>query len=68
MLVGMSLFILQALISAQTGNQATQPWRLASPAYDLSFPRDHAAHPDYRIEWWYYTGTLYTEEGRRFGY
>ncbi len=68
MLVGMSFFILQALISAQTGNQATQPWRLASPTYDLAFPRDHAAHPDYRIEWWYYTGTLYTQEGRRFGY
>ena len=68
MLVGVSLFILPALISAQTGNQATQSWRLASPAYDLSFPRDHAAHPDYRIEWWYYTGTLYTQEGRRFGY
>ena len=49
MLVGVSLFILPALISAQTGNQATQSWRLASPAYDLSFPRDHAAHPDYRI-------------------
>ena len=68
MLVGMSFFILQALISAQTGNQATQSWRLASPTYDLAFPRDHAAHPDYRIEWWYYTGTLYTQEGRRFGY
>jgi predicted secreted hydrolase len=34
----------------------------------LSFPRDHAAHPDYRIEWWYYTGNLSTREGRRFGY
>jgi predicted secreted hydrolase len=68
MLVGMSLFSLQALISAQTGNQPIQSWRLASPAYSLSFPRDHAAHPDYRIEWWYYTGTLYTQEGRRFGY
>jgi len=65
---GMSLFILQELISAQTEPQITQSWRLASPAYDLSFPRDHAAHPDYRIEWWYYTGTLYTQEGRRFGY
>ena len=68
MLVGMSFFILQALISAQTGNQPIQSWRLASPTYDLAFPRDHAAHPDYRIEWWYYTGTLYTQEGRRFGY
>jgi len=24
----------------------------------LVFPRDHGAHPDYRIEWWYLTGWL----------
>ncbi len=24
----------------------------------LVFPRDHGAHPDYRIEWWYITGVL----------
>jgi predicted secreted hydrolase len=24
----------------------------------LAFPRDHGAHPDYRIEWWYVTGWL----------
>jgi predicted secreted hydrolase len=24
----------------------------------LVFPRDHGAHPDYRIEWWYLTGCL----------
>ena len=29
---------------------------------------DHGAHEDYRIEWWYYTGNLESENGRRFGY
>jgi predicted secreted hydrolase len=24
----------------------------------LVFPRDHGAHPDYRVEWWYLTGAL----------
>jgi predicted secreted hydrolase len=24
----------------------------------LAFPRDHGAHPDYRVEWWYLTGCL----------
>lgn len=43
-------------------------WRAADPAYRLAFPRDHAAHPDYRIEWWYYTGNVATASGRRFGY
>ncbi|HIC57263.1 MAG TPA: carotenoid 1,2-hydratase [Acidobacteria bacterium] len=68
LLAGMSLLTAQILTSAQTQEDATQSWRLASPTYDLSFPRDHAAHPDYRIEWWYYTGNLFTREGRRFGY
>jgi predicted secreted hydrolase len=29
---------------------------------------DHASHPDYKIEWWYYTGNLDATDGRRFGY
>jgi predicted secreted hydrolase len=28
------------------------------PGYRFSFPRDHGAHPDFRIEWWYVTGWL----------
>lgn len=35
---------------------------------EFVFPRDHGAHPDYRSEWWYYTGNLRTRTGRRFGY
>jgi predicted secreted hydrolase len=29
-----------------------------SPERQLSFPRDHGAHPGARIEWWYATGWL----------
>ena len=32
------------------------------------FPDDHGPHPEYRTEWWYYTGHLATGEGRRFGF
>lgn len=32
------------------------------------FPQDHGAHPDYATEWWYLTGNLHTDSGRRFGY
>jgi predicted secreted hydrolase len=28
------------------------------PGYRLHFPRDHGAHPEYRVEWWYVTGWL----------
>ncbi|MEZ5394454.1 MAG: lipocalin-like domain-containing protein [Bryobacterales bacterium] len=34
----------------------------------FEFPRDHFAHPEFQIEWWYYTGNLETADGRRFGY
>ncbi len=32
------------------------------------FPRDHGQHPEFRTEWWYFTGNLKNQEGRRFGY
>jgi predicted secreted hydrolase len=34
----------------------------------FSFPADHGPHPEFRTEWWYYTGNLATVEGRRFGF
>lgn len=34
----------------------------------MIFPRDHGPHPQYRSEWWYFTGNLAGEDGRRFGY
>jgi len=38
--------------------QVNQPWE---------FPKDHAAHPNYRIEWWYVTANLQDKQGRDFG-
>src|SRR5256712_13917551 len=43
-------------------------FKQAVPGYALQFPADHAAHPDYRTEWWYYTGHLQTTTGKRYGY
>lgn len=37
----------------------------------LNFPADHRAHPDYRIEWWYFTGHLTAQDqgrSRHIGY
>ncbi len=34
----------------------------------LTFPADFGAHPDFRTEWWYYTGNLSTPNGRPFGF
>jgi predicted secreted hydrolase len=45
-------------------------WRPAGPDHRWSFPADHRAHPGYRNEWWYFTGTVEATDapGRRFGY
>jgi predicted secreted hydrolase len=39
----------------------------ALPVRALQFPRDHAAHPDLRTEWWYITGQA-TSADRAFGF
>ncbi|MEV3832626.1 lipocalin-like domain-containing protein [Aeromonas allosaccharophila] len=37
------------------------------PGQTIHLPEDHAAHPDYRSEWWYLTGNLKDEQGREYG-
>ena len=46
---------------SKTGSRpsATRAW---------SFPRDHGAHPEFRTEWWYFTGNLRDGAGNRYGY
>jgi len=34
----------------------------------FSFPRDHGPHPEFRTEWWYYTGNLRAGDGRHVGF
>lgn len=44
-----------------------EPWSIPNTRHELQFPRDHGSHPDFRIEWWYLTGHLFSGE-RRFGF
>lgn len=41
----------------------SQPQR----GYTFEFPRDHGAHPDFQIEWWYLTANLTDATGRELG-
>jgi predicted secreted hydrolase len=45
-----------------------ETWKAVEQVRPWTFPKDHAAHEDYRIEWWYYTGNVRAEDGREFGY
>jgi predicted secreted hydrolase len=47
---------------------AQTQYKMALPGYRYEFPKDHFSHPDYQTEWWYYTGNLTAEDGRRFGF
>jgi predicted secreted hydrolase len=35
---------------------------------EFRFPADHGAHPEFRNEWWYWTGNLTGPQGRPFGF
>jgi len=39
---------------------------LASRPFE--FPQDHGSHPEFRSEWWYFTGNLAGADERRFGF
>ncbi len=59
---------LAVLLAATLFGAGDGGYRLALPGYRYEFPRDHFNHPEFRTEWWYYTGNLRTEAGRRFGF
>ena len=44
------------------------PFARATDPNGMSFPDAFGPHPDYQTEWWYYTGNLESDTGRRFGY
>ncbi len=47
---------------------SAEGWKQAKGSWQWSFPRDHGAHPEYRTEWWYFTGNLKDKNGRQCGY
>jgi len=48
-------------VYANEWGQAIGPWKWV-------FPRDHGSHPEFRTEWWYFTGNLTDSFKKRFGY
>ncbi len=61
----LALLALSGAVPADTAFR--DGYRIALPPYTFQFPRDHAAHPEFRTEWWYYTGHL-ESGGAEFGY
>ena len=56
------------VITACPAVASDEGFRQVTSSCRLSFPSDHGPHPDYRTEWWYYTGNLTDSDHRRFGF
>ena len=80
LVIGLILLFGISLIEPANGNTLGAHTQILAPPADISgfaraidqwdwqFPRDHGAHPAFQTEWWYYTGNLATDVGRRFGF
>lgn len=58
----------QASLLPLLSEEDTTGFARATQPDAIRFPRDLGPHDDFQTEWWYYTGNLQTEGGRRFGY
>lgn len=60
-MIGCCYFGHPAMAHADDWRQAIGPWKWV-------FPKDHGSHPEFRTEWWYFTGNLEGASKNRFGY
>ena len=61
-------FIIILLAAAAAIAGEAPRWLQVTGPPELVFPRDHGAHFGYRTEWWYVTGLVADEGGRRYGF
>ena len=72
------LCLLPGFVGAQEANTGSRLSELladdtagfarAEAPREFAFPADHGPHREFRNEWWYVTGNLDDEAGRRFGF
>lgn len=46
----------------------TEGYARATQAREFTFPEDHGSHPEFRTEWWYFTGNVFAANKRHFGF
>src|SRR5512134_3835722 len=59
---------LPAPVTALLAEEEPGGFARATAPRPFRFPDDHGPHPEFRHEWWYFTGNLLGPAGRRFGY
>ena len=55
-------------VAETLGGEAAEGYARAFEPRPFRFPQDHGPHPEFRTEWWYFTGNLQDASGRHFGY
>jgi predicted secreted hydrolase len=63
-----SVLLVALLVFGAAQARSGEGWQEITGPPDLEFPRDHGAHPETRIEWWYVTGLVDDAGGRRYGF
>ena len=58
----------ESRLSELLGGDDVEGFSKAIKARPFRFPEDHGPHTGFHNEWWYLTGNLDDENGRRFGY
>lgn len=60
--------VASANVVASLSGVADEAFARAYEPQPFTFPADHGPHPEYKTEWWYYTGNLRDENGGQYGY
>ena len=61
-------FVILLTLTSFTPTLVGQDFKRALPGRIFSFPQDHFSHPEFKTEWWYYSGHLYSQEKKSYGY
>jgi predicted secreted hydrolase len=68
--VACPLFLILFVFYSFCPDLLTEDFKRALPGRIFSFPQDHFPHPEFKTEWWYYSGHLQSlgDDGKSFGY
>lgn len=55
-------------LQAFLGGGVPEGFLHATTVRPMRFPADHGPHPQYRVEWWYLTGSLQDDQGQFYGF
>ena len=68
LLVRFFIYFLTLLIIIPVPVVFANKWKLALPGYKYNFPSEHRSHPNFKIEWWYFSGNVKDESGNKYSF